>query len=299
MVVICGSRPELIEQCVASLAAQPEAPSLQLILVNNVALTQQASDSIEQLHRSAFRHLEFIHNTTQLGFATNSNRAARCSLPDVEYFLFLNDDTVMPVGVLSEMLGTCSRQPWVGAITPKLVYPGGQPQRCASYFPLGWDGVLLALAGRKRKVDPIARRPFWLRGVCLLVRRSAFEAVGGWDSTYDPGYGEDIELCYRLWRAGWRVAICETATVVHYESQSFHKHSDTWYRLSLCGVLRFVNRHASPVERVALRLAWLTGLLLRLVASLLPVVRFSKRMGKPSAYLAVLSYLLGVNKECK
>lgn len=297
-VVICGSRLALIEQCIASLAVQSEAASLQLILVNNALLCRQDCESLERRFADSFAGLDFVHNTERLGFATNNNLAVRLAWPGSRYLLFLNDDSVVNRGALGEMLKTCSSDPTIGAVTPRLIYPDGKPQRCASYFPIGWDGILLALTGRKRDVTIASQRPFWLRGVCMLVQRAAFEAVGGWDSAYDPGYGEDIELCYQLWRNGWRTAICETATVTHYESQSFQKRSDAWYRLSFCGVLRFINRHAAPAERNVLRAAWFIGLMLRLGVSALPLAR--RRIGgRPSHYLGMLSQLFQAKCESR
>lgn len=291
-IVICGSRLPLIEQCITSLAAQSEAASLQLILVNNALLRRQECESLEHRFATSFAGLDFVHNAERLGFATNNNLAVRVARSDSEYLLFLNDDTIVQRGALREMLATCSSDPTIGVVSPRLIYPDGKPQRCASYFPIGWDGMLLALTGRKREVTTASNRPFWLRGVCLLVRRAAFEAVGGWDSNYDPGYGEDIELCYQLWTSGWRAAICEKAIVTHYESQSFQKYSDTWYRLSFCGMLRFINRHARPAERPILGAGWLAGLLLRLGLSTLPLAR-RRIKGRPRTYLGMLSCLFG------
>ncbi len=62
-----------------------------------------------------------------------------------------------------------------------------------------------------------------MSGACFLVRRSAFEQVGGFDEAYFM-YLEDVDLCWRLGRAGWRVAYVPTAEVTHLQGVSTDRH---------------------------------------------------------------------------
>jgi GT2 family glycosyltransferase len=175
-----------------------------------------------------------------------------------------------------------------------LFYPDGTPQRNASYFPVGFHGMLLALSGRKIPVSPHAKQgTFWLRGVCLLLRVDALRAVGYLDEGFDPGYGEDIDLCYRLAKHGWSLRICQEAQVIHFESQSFGKRTVKWYRQSFRGLFRFLSRSCSPHEWRLLKACWIAGLCLRWAASFTArMIRLKTHLGPPSVYRMVLSDLL-------
>lgn len=88
----------------------------------------------------------------------------------------------------------------------------------------------------------------WVSGACFLVRRSAFEAVGGFDESYFM-YAEDVDLCWRLGRAGWRVAYVPAAEVTHAQGVSTDRHP---YRMILehhRSLLRFAARSTSGWRR--------------------------------------------------
>ena len=93
----------------------------------------------------------------------------------------------------------------------------------------------------------------WVSGACFLVRRSAFEQVGGFDEAYFM-YAEDVDLCWRLGRAGWTVAYLPTAEVTHLQGVSTDRHP---YRMILehhRSLLRFAGRSSRGWRRALLPL---------------------------------------------
>lgn len=100
----------------------------------------------------------------------------------------------------------------------------------------------------------------------MLVRAGVFEAVGGFDSGYDPYGFEDLDFSLRVGNVGYRCIYVPDALVYHDESQTFEKGSYTsryahqkaknWYY--------FVKRHATPMERVGF---WLVGVPFRLLSA--------------------------------
>ena len=104
----------------------------------------------------------------------------------------------------------------------------------------------------------------WVSGACFLVRREAFEEVGGFDESYFM-YAEDVDLCWRLGRAGWRVAYAPSAEVTHLQGRSTDRHP---YRMILehhRSLLRFASRSSEGWRRallplvavgIAVRVAW-------------------------------------------
>jgi N-acetylglucosaminyl-diphospho-decaprenol L-rhamnosyltransferase len=98
-----------------------------------------------------------------------------------------------------------------------------------------------------------ARDADWVSGAGLLVRRRAFEAVGGFDEAYFM-YVEDVDLCWRLHRAGWGVLYEPSARVVHEQGRSTSRRP---YRMLVAhhrSILRFAVRSTSGRERLWLPL---------------------------------------------
>jgi GT2 family glycosyltransferase len=103
--------------------------------------------------------------------------------------------------------------------------------------------------------------PDWLSGACYIVRREVYERVGGYDADLFPGmYGEDVEWCWRIRRAGWRIAFVPEATVTHLESQSIAP--DRLYMMYE-GSVKFMDKCCSPAQSFGVRMVASVGVLLR------------------------------------
>jgi len=93
------------------------------------------------------------------------------------------------------------------------------------------------------------RRVDWVSGACFLVRRTAFDAVGGFDEAYFM-YLEDVDLCWRLSRAGWPAAYEPTAGIMHVQGVSTAR---VPYRMVVAhhrSMLRFWWRSTNPSHRL-------------------------------------------------
>jgi N-acetylglucosaminyl-diphospho-decaprenol L-rhamnosyltransferase len=93
----------------------------------------------------------------------------------------------------------------------------------------------------------------WVSGACFLVRRSAFEEVGGFDESYFM-YAEDVDLCWRLGRNGWRVAYAPGAEVVHLQGRSTDRHPYQMILEHHRSLLRFASRTSTGWRRALLPL---------------------------------------------
>lgn len=138
-----------------------------------------------------------------------------------------NADTRFRPGAISRLADELERHPDVGSAGPLVRYPDGRIQASNRRFPtlaqavghglfgLWWPKNPWTRAYRMLDADPyVARDVDWLSGCAIALRRTAFEEVGG----FDPGYFmfvEDVDLGYRLRRAGWRVRFVPDAEVVH------------------------------------------------------------------------------------
>ena len=160
-----------------------------------------------------------------VGFGRGANAGvARTEAPLV---VVANADTRFSPGAVTALAAAFHAHAGLAVAGPQVVYPDGRLQASARTFPtpgqaaghalfgLWWPDNPWTRAYRQRDVDPhVTREVDWVSGCALMLRRSAFEAVGG----FDPGYWmfvEDVDLGYRLRQAGWRVRFVPDARVVH------------------------------------------------------------------------------------
>jgi N-acetylglucosaminyl-diphospho-decaprenol L-rhamnosyltransferase len=166
------------------------------------------------------------------GYGGAINAGVR-ALPDsVEWVLISNPDVVLAPGAIDTLRETGDSDPVIGAVGPAVLNPDGSVYPSARAVPSLRTGVGHALFANlwqrnpwtlayRRESDPSdARRDAgWLSGSCLLVRRSAFDQIGGFDEGYFM-YFEDVDLGFRLGKAGYRNTYEPAATITHVGAHS-------------------------------------------------------------------------------
>lgn len=196
-----------------------------------------------------FPWAKVVRNDENLGFATACNEGAATSTSEI--LVFLNSDTV-PLGRwLDELIApfadaavtaTGARSNFVSGpqLVPEARYSNKAELRD---FERSWRQ---SHAGLTSEVGRLV-------GFCLAVRRSAFEAVGGFDEGYKPGGYEDDDLCRRLVEAGGKLVIAHGSFVHHVGHASFDANDVDWRQAELQGRQRFVaeNGQAGAVDRPA------------------------------------------------
>ena len=161
-----------------------------------------------------------------LGYGAAANRAVASLPAGVEWVLLSNPDITFAPGSIDELLAVARRWPRAAALGPLVREPDGRVYPSAREVPDLFAGTGHALlAGvwpanpfsaryRRSTETPGERRAGWLSGSCVLLRRTAFESVGGFDSRYFM-YFEDVDLGDRLERAGWLNVYAPSAEVTH------------------------------------------------------------------------------------
>ncbi len=218
--------PEL-EGLVTSLAAATTAP-VTLVLVDNGS----ADDRPERV--AAAHGGTVVRAGGNLGYGRAANLGAQGATEP--WLVVVNPDIVWAPGSLDVLLDAAERHPRAGAIGPVLLNPDGTVYPSARELPSLTQGVghavfarvwpgnpwTAAYQRRQESADATEREAGWLSGACLLLRREAFEQVGG----FDPGYFmffEDVDLGERLGRAGWRNLYVPTARVTHVGGTSWRE----------------------------------------------------------------------------
>ena len=214
-----------------------------------------------------------------LGYGRAANRGVSDPrIADADYLLVCNPDLEVLPGCVATLVTTLAADASIGIVGPRLSNQDGSLYPSARTFPDLVDAMGHGLLGFVAPGNPFTRRyrlldwdhadqatVDWVSGACFLVRRAAWESVAGFDPSYFM-YMEDVDLCWRLGRAGWKVAYQPAAEVVHAQGVSADQHP---YRMLLehhVSMWRFARRTSTGRRRAALPLV-LVGLVARLAVS--------------------------------
>lgn len=172
-----------------------------------------SSDGSVEMVRSGHPWVSLVVAEENLGFGRAVNEVARQTAG--EWLVAANADVAVTPGALDALAAAAA--PRDGAVAPALVLPDGSVQRSVFGFPTVPEAIGRAVG---RDADPL--RPGvvpWAVGAFLLLRREAFDAVGGFDESQWM-YAEDLDLGWRLARKGWTTRYVPEAVVLHEEAAS-------------------------------------------------------------------------------
>lgn len=223
--VVSWNTRELLRRCLRSLASEADAGRAEVWVVDNAS-----SDGSAALVQDEFPWVRLVASEENLGFGTAVNLVARKTTAD--WIATANADVALRPGALEALLDAGAADPAAGALAPRLVLPSGETQHSVFAFPTLTFSLLLAVGAFRfsrtigdRRAFPgywnteRRRRVPWAVAAFLLVRRTAWEEVGGFDERQWM-YAEDLDLGWRLHRAGWRTRYEPRAEVEHESAAS-------------------------------------------------------------------------------
>ncbi|WP_353815365.1 glycosyltransferase family 2 protein [Agromyces sp. SYSU T00266] len=197
------------------------------------------------------RLLELDRN---LGYGGAVNAAVRVLDPSFEYVLISNPDLIVHRGAISRLVERMDQDPRAAAVGPRVLNPDGTTYPSARLVPSLRTGIGHALLTRVWPTNPWTRAyraeqdhpdrvrsAGWLSGACVLVRRSVFEELGGFDEGYFM-YFEDVDLGYRFGRGGWRNIYEPAAEVTHAGAHSTSTQSARMLAAHHASAYRFLAR---------------------------------------------------------
>lgn len=238
-----------------------------------------STDGAPEAAEREFDFAELLHTGGNVGYGAAINRAVReisrrgDEFRD-DFLLVVNPDVAFEPGSVDVLLDAARRWPRAGALGPRINDPDGTGYPSARALPSLLDGAGHALLGRIWPANPFSARYHadtdtttervagWLSGACLLLRREAFEAVGGFDENYFM-YFEDVDLCDRLARSGWRSVYVPGAVITHDRGHAATRVPEFTLRAHHRSAYRYLaDRHPGPL-RAPLRAVLRVGLSVR------------------------------------
>jgi GT2 family glycosyltransferase len=229
IIILCWNDLKVIGDCLQSIYATTRSTEFEVIVVDNGS----TDGSIEFIRRN-YPQAQVIENGKNLRFAKANNIGIRAS--QGEYVLILNPDTIIHEWALDRIVPFADSHPEAGAFGCRILYADGRYQGCARPFPsirgewitalqldalarlsdwfqagnyVGWDGDTQRTVG-------------WLAGCFILVRGNLLKTLGGFDEQFFY-YHEDMDLCHRVWQAGYTILYTPDVTTTHLGGHSTSK----------------------------------------------------------------------------
>ena len=197
-------------RCLASIAKHLPVAEIEVIIVDDCS----PDDSLDVL--SGVKGIRLLRNKRNQGFIRSCNMGAKAAKG--KYLYFLNNDTKVTKGWLDALLRTFSDFPGTGLAGSKLVYPDGRLQEAGGII---WQDGSAWNFGRFQNPNlPVynyAREVDYCSGASIMVSKSLFKELGGFDKHYSPAYCEDSDLALKIRDKGYRVIYQPLSTVIHYE----------------------------------------------------------------------------------
>ncbi|MDO8671556.1 MAG: glycosyltransferase family 2 protein [Dehalococcoidia bacterium] len=234
--------------------------SFEVLVVDN-ASTDGSADMVA----ARFPQVRLLANETNAGFTKANNQAI--SLSQGQYVILLNSDAEIVGQAMETMVTYLDDHPEIGVVGPKLLNTDGSVQSSHRRFPTLATGFVEStilqryfprsrLLSRYYCLDLPADREQdvdWVVGACLMVRRTAIAEVGLLDDDFFM-YSEELDWCWRIKKAGWKVAFLASAEVVHHYGKSSERDLPQRHIYFNDSKLKLYRKHFGLPAATALRL---------------------------------------------
>lgn len=250
IIILNWNSVHYLDVCLCSILRNSLLTPSEIIVVDN-----GSEDGAITFLKSNYPTVNLVVNKQNRGVGPARNQGIRLS--SGKYILVLDVDTIVPIGTVNNLIQCMDKDEKVGLVGPKLVSPSGGLQYSCRKFPtitskLFYRHLPPTLSHRFLADEELL---FWdhaqprcvgyVIGACQLIRRKAVQEVGLYDERifYGP---EDIDLCLRMWKAGWKVLYNPNAVVIHGEQRAARTIDKVFDRLfweHLKGLLIYFSKH--------------------------------------------------------
>lgn len=282
-----------LEQCLHSVEAAVRDLDAEVFVVDNNSVDGSVEMVLEK-----FPHIKLIVNTINTGFSVANNQAIRES--SGEYILLLNPDTVVELDTFTRSVEFMDAHPDAGGLGIKMVDGSGKylpeskrglPTPAVAFYKIFGLSTLFPKSkvfgqyhlgyldrDQTHVVDVLA-------GAYMMLRRETLEKTGLLDETFFM-YGEDIDLSYRITKAGYKNYYYPGARIIHYKGESTKKSSINYVFVFYNAMVIFARKHFS--QKNARLFSFLIHIAIYLRAGVSIIHRLLKRVMLPLADAAVI-----------
>ena len=271
IVIVNWKSKDYLRKCLATIVTETRGIEYEIVIIDSASF-----DGSEQMVRDEYPQAKFIQSQENLGFARANNLAFQASCG--KFLLFLNPDTEVVGPAINTLHSALNAMPQAGAVGAKLLNSDGTLQTsCVQAFPTLLNQLLNAEPLRKW----LSRSKLWgmaalfepqtepqvveaISGACIMLPRELLIRVGVFSEDYFM-YAEDIDLSYKVSRAGCKCYYVPTACVIHHGGGSSGKAGSSFANIMMCeSVWRFFNKTRGRLYGLAYRGTMLIAGLARL-----------------------------------
>jgi O-antigen biosynthesis protein len=273
-----------LEQCLCSVIKACKNLAAEIIVVDN-----NSTDGSRELLVAKFPSVNFIWNKENTGFAKANNQAL--AKAKGEYILFLNPDTIVPEDCFEKCIQFFASHTQAGALGIRMIDGTGKflkeskrafPSPLTSLYKLSGLTKLFPRSktfaqyhlghlpeNENHQVDVLA-------GAYMMVPKNILDKTGSFDETFFM-YGEDVDLSYRIQKAGYKNYYFAESTIIHFKGESTKKGSLNYVRMFYTAMSLFVKKHYSGSRASVFNFLIQVAIFLR--ASLAVIGKFLQRIG--------------------
>lgn len=239
---------ELLLECLESIYANRPSFEFEVIVQDDLS-----TDGSVEMVKQEFSQVKIFQNSEKGFFAATCNNGAKQARG--EYIVILGQDTKFIDNTLGKLVDFIEKDNTIGAVTARLVYADLTPQYRVRSFPT-LKNLLLQLFvdihilpkrfsyykllnfdfSKTQEIDQPSAD-------ALMIRKSLFDTLGGFDEKNFPGYFNDVDLCYRIKQADFKIYYLADTKVIHYEGQSFGKMNKKRIKIWDRGLKKFFLKH--------------------------------------------------------
>jgi GT2 family glycosyltransferase len=275
-----------LEQCLYSVIKACKNIETEIIVVDN-----HSTDGSKEFLLSSFPAIKFLWNDANTGFAKANNQAL--ILAKGAYILFLNPDTIVPEDCFERSIAFFESHPDAGALGIRMIDGAGKflkeskrafPSPLTSLYKLSGLTKLFPHSkifaryhlghlpeNEDHEVDVLA-------GAYMMIPKKVLDITGSFDETFFM-YGEDVDLSYRIQKAGYKNYYFAQSTIIHFKGESTRKGSLNYVRLFYSAMSLFVKKHYSGGRAGVFNFLIQAGIFLRAILSV--AGKFLKTIGLP------------------
>ncbi|MEO6694633.1 MAG: glycosyltransferase [Ignavibacteria bacterium] len=267
VIIVNYNVKDLVDSCISSIyKANDNKYNIEIFFVDNNSI-----DGSSEYISSKFPDIIVINNDSNLGFSKANNQALRNAKG--KYILILNPDTILEEGTFEKLINFTEKDKCTGAVTSKLILANGKlDSACRRSFPIPSVAIprILGLSklfpdnrffGKYNLTYLDENKIYEVDSICgafMFIPKAVLDRVGLFDEDYFM-YGEDLDLCFRIKKAGYKIFYFPEVTTIHFKGESTRK-TNLSYVNNFYGAMKiFVRKNFTGASR-SLSLLLQTGI---------------------------------------